>query len=65
MLKSFTATIILLLVSTAWAQEGKKPSEQSLSVFYYLDSSGQLVPLESQVIRLQHKYHALGFAGGR
>ena len=65
MLKSFTAILILLLVLSAWGQDGKKPNEpESLSVFYSLDSSGQLVPLESQVIRLQHKYHALGFAGG-
>jgi hypothetical protein len=64
-MKLVTANLILLLVSSAWGQDGKKPSEpESLSVFYYLDSSGQLVPLESQVIRLQHKYRALGFAGG-
>jgi len=64
-MKSVVATLILILVSSAWAQDGKKPSEpESLSIFYYLDSSGQLVPLESQVIRLRHKYHALGFAGG-
>src|ERR1700726_1666140 len=64
-MKPVIATLILLLASSAWGQDGKKPSEpESLCVFYYLDSSGQLVPLESQVIRLQHKYHALGFAGG-
>ena len=64
-MKPFAATLILLLVPGAWGQGGKKPSgPESIGVFHYLDSSNEIVPLESQVIRLQHKYHSLGFAGG-
>jgi hypothetical protein len=61
---SFTV-LPLLLVSAAWGQDQEKPIEPpSPSVLYYLDSSGQLVPLESQMIRTQQQYRALGFAGG-
>jgi hypothetical protein len=64
-MKPVTAILILFLVTSARGQDGKKPDErESVSVFYHLDSSGLLAPLESQLIRLQRKYHALGFAGG-
>lgn len=63
--KSFSAALVLLLVSGAWGQDEKKqPEPESLSVLDYLDSSDQLVPLESQVLHVKHKAHSLGFAGG-
>ena len=63
-MKSLSAALVLIAPGM-WGQGGKKPIEpKSPSVLYYLDSSDQLVPLESQVIRIHHKYRALGFAGG-
>ena len=63
--KSFSATLVLLLVSVAWGQDEKKqPEPESLSVLYYLDSSDQLVALESPVLHVKHKPRSLGFAGG-
>ena len=59
-----SVALILFFVAVAWTEDGKNPSEPpSFSVPYYLDTSANLIPLESQVVRVRHKYHALGFAG--
>jgi hypothetical protein len=65
-LKSSSVALILFFFFAVivWGQDGKMPSEPgSPSVLYFLDSSAQLVPLESQVVRVKHKFHALGFTG--
>ena len=62
--KSVWVALILFFAMIAWTQDGKVPSEPgSPSVLYYMYSSAQLVPLESQVVRIKHKFHALGFTG--
>jgi hypothetical protein len=64
LLKFASLIVVLFLVGAAWADDAKKPGEPgSLSILYYVDSSAQLVPLESQVVRRIAMYHALGFAG--
>ncbi len=61
---SVALILILILVTCARGQDRGKPTEpQSPSVLYKLDLSGQLVPLESQVVHVRRKYHAWGFAG--
>lgn len=65
LLKSVPVALILFLVAGTWGQDGKRPSEpESPSILYYLDSSAQLVPLESQLARIKYKYRAWGFEGG-
>jgi len=65
LLKFASGALILILVTSVRGQDGGKPTEPgSPSVLYKLDLSGQLVPLESQVVQVRHKYHAWGFSGG-
>lgn len=64
LLKFVSVVLILFFVTCAWGQDGGKPAEPGApSVLYKLDMSGQLVPLESQVIHIKRKYHAWGFSG--
>jgi hypothetical protein len=65
LLKFASVAVILFLVTSVLGQDGEKPTEPgSPSVLYKLDLSGQLVPLESQVVHVRNKYHAWGFSGG-
>jgi len=65
LLKLASVALILFLVTSVLGQDGEKPIEPgSPSVLYKLDLSGQLVPLESQIVRVRNKYHAWGFSGG-
>jgi hypothetical protein len=62
--KFVQTALILCLITAAWARDGNKPVEPPVpSVLYYLDSSGQLVPLEHRIVRVKHKIHTKGFAG--
>ena len=64
LLKFASVALILFLVAGARGQDMKKLTEpESPSVLYKLDSSGQLVPLESEVVRIKRKFHAWGFSG--
>src|SRR5579863_4959194 len=59
------AIALLLIVPVAWGQGTKKPGKSRVApALYYLDSSGQLVPLESVVIQIEHQNRGLGFHGG-
>ena len=59
-----SVALILILVTCARGQDRGKPTEpESPSVLYWLDLSGQLVPLESQVVHVRRKFHAWGFSG--
>jgi hypothetical protein len=56
--------VVLFLVVGAWGQDaGKLVEPGSPSICYKLDSSGQLLPLESQVVHVGRKFHAWGFSG--
>jgi hypothetical protein len=64
LLKFASVALVLFLVAGAWAQDmGKATEPGSPSVPVKLDSSGQLVPLESEVVRIKRKFHAWGFSG--
>jgi hypothetical protein len=63
-LKFASVALILFLTTSVRGQDKGKPAEPgSPSVLYKLDLSGQLVPLESQVVHAKRKYHAWGFSG--
>lgn len=63
-LKSASVALSLFLAMCAWGQNvGKLAEPGAPSVFYKLDMSGQLVPLESQVVHVKRKFHAWGFSG--
>jgi hypothetical protein len=56
--------VFLFLVVGAWGQgAGKLVEPESPSILYQLDSSGRLLPLESQIVHLRRKFHAWGFSG--
>jgi hypothetical protein len=58
-------TVLLLIAAVAWGPGAKKPSKPRVApALYYLDSSGQLVPLESAVIQIEHQNRGLGLHGG-
>jgi hypothetical protein len=62
--KFASIVLILILVTCARGQDREKPTEpESPSILYNLDLSGQLVPLESQVVHVRRKFHAWGFSG--
>lgn len=64
LLKFASVALILILATSASGQDRGKPIEpESPSVLYKLDSAGQLVPLESQVVHAKRKFHAWGFSG--
>jgi hypothetical protein len=61
-MKFAAVALILLAVAEAWGGGGKP---QPVAAVYYQDSSAQLIPLESQVVRIKYKYRGFaGFAGG-
>jgi hypothetical protein len=64
LLKFASVALILILATFASGQERGKPTEpEPSSVLYKLGLSGQLVPLESQVVHAKRKLHAWGFSG--
>jgi hypothetical protein len=64
-MKFAAAVIFLLLSANAWGDSGKKPIKpKSPAAAYNQNSSGQRIPLESQIVHIKQNYRALGFAGG-
>ncbi len=65
LLKFASVALFLFLAACAWGQDGQKPAEPGTpSVLYYLDSSPQTIPLESETAHMKHKYRAWSFKGG-
>jgi len=59
-----SVALIFLLALGVWGQDLGRPTEPGTSsVLYKLDLSGQLVPLEPQMVRAKRKFHAWGFSG--
>ena len=64
-LVKFAAVALVLLLATGVRGQdtGKLAEPGAPSVLFKLDLSGRLVPLESQVVHVKHKFHAWGFSG--